>query len=305
MEFITNFLRHSNYYSNGSLCNNPVGTGREPTCIGLFPFADGLPEYSIVMPIHNQAAIIKRNLKSILKHTVMPYELILILDACEDETEENVMSFCRGARAFFLQRITVVRSVTPLFEASCDNIGFRLAQGRYLLEIQADMLMTEPDYNLTLTKPFLKYNELIGVSGRCCHSLDSKYIIGRGDHAINLSVEELGINRNWFYVHETCNRGPLLLDREKVAALGYLDEQNFVLDSSEHDLFMRARERGWLCGYVPINFLSPAEDGSTRKPRNAINVEFLAMRRARSNGGYLDKFMKTYSRSEPYKLALE
>ena len=235
----------------------------------------------------------------------MPYELILIVDACEDETEENVMSFCSGARAFFLQRITVIKSVTPLFETTCDNIGFRLAQGRFLLEIQADMLMTEPDYNLTLTKPFLKYSEVIGVSGRCCHSLDSKHIIGRGDHAINLSVEELGINRNWFYVHETCNRGPLLLDRTKVATLGYLDEQNFVLDSSEHDLFARARARGWVCGYVPINFSSPAEDGSTRKPRNAINMEFLAMRRARSNGGYLGEFMKTYSRSEPYKLVLE
>jgi GT2 family glycosyltransferase len=305
MEFITNFLRHSNYYSNDSLCNNPTATGEEPTCIGIFRFADGLPEYSIVMPIHNQATIIKRNLNALLKHTVMPYELILILDACDDGTEEQVMTFCSEAHAFFLQRITVVRSVTPLFEATCDNIGFRLAQGRYLLEIQADMLMTEPDYNLTLTKPFLKDDDVIGVSGRCCHSLDCTYIIGRGGKDINLSVDEIGIDRKWFYVHETCNRGPLLLDRAKVAALGYLDEQNFVLDWSEHDLFVRAKLRGWICGYVPIDFLSPLEDGSTRKPRNALNTEYLRLRQARSNGGYLGEFMKTYKKAQPYKLALE
>jgi len=305
MEAINEFLRHENYYAKGSLINDPAPMGVEPKCIALFTYADNLPEYSVIIPIHNQALIIERNLKSVLKHTILPYELILILDTCTDASEELIMNLCKTTSAFFLQRITVIKSTTPLFETSCDNIGFRLARGKFLLEIQADMLMTEPDYNFTLTKPFLNYGSVIAVSGRCCHSFDIQSVIGRAGTAIEKTVDELGIERNWFYVHETCNRGPLLLDREKVAALGYLDEQNFFLDYSEHDLIARARVRGFLCGYVPIDFQSPLEDGSTRKIRDAINTDFLQQRRLRAKGGYFSECMKTHKRTMPYKLVLE
>ena len=38
--------------------------------------------------------------------------------------------------------------------------------------------------------------------------------------------------------------------------LRYLDEVNYFLETSDHDLFARAYvERGWICGYVPIDFI--------------------------------------------------
>jgi hypothetical protein len=74
------------------------------------------------------------------------------------------------------------------------------------------------------------------------------------------------LDRDTFYVYETCNRGPLLLDRKKLEELDYLDEENYFLDDSDHDLMARAfLYKNYICGHVPIDYNSPMEDGSTRR----------------------------------------
>jgi glycosyltransferase involved in cell wall biosynthesis len=301
MEAVTEFLRHENYYKPGSLVGDPEPTGVAPVCV-FYRTEPVPPVYSIVMPIHNQEPIIERNLESIVAYTKGTYELILILDACVDATEQIVLAWV-AKQAF---SVIVVKSDTPLFETTADNIGFRLARGTYLLEIQADMEMTEAGYNLSLTRPF-NYRNVIGVSGRCCHSLDSSRAIGRAGHLIDKSVNELKLNRDGFYVYETCNRGPLMLRRDMVVEMGFLDEQNFYLDYSEHDLLVRARiQRGWLCGYVPIDFSSPLSDGSVRKVRNAINKEFMKLRKERARGGFFWYYFKNlYTPMAPQFVSLK
>jgi glycosyltransferase involved in cell wall biosynthesis len=260
---------------------------------------DKTVEYSVVMPIHNQGAIIKRNLQALIDCTGGTYELILILDTCEDNTKSVVLEFVKGLA---IARIVVVEAVdVPLFETICDNIGFRLATGKWLLEIQADMKMTQRDYNIRLSLPFLIYDNVIAVSGRCCHSLNQSEIIGRGGLDIELGVDALGLDRDIFYVHEVCNRGPLLLDAARAAALGYLDEMNYFLDYSEIDLVLRAYEtHKWICGYVPIDFDSPIAEGSTRKPRDAVNTYIHNIRKQRCGGG----FVATYFARGEFRKAL-
>jgi hypothetical protein len=222
------------------------------------------------------------------------YEIIIILDSCEDDTKNNVLRFFNNLGPVIdLQRIIIIESDVPLFETICDNIGFRIGVGRWLLEIQADMKMTELGFNKHLVKPFLQYENVIAVSGRCSHSLDQREIIGRGGHAIERKVDDLGLNRAAFYVHEVCNRGPLLLDSAKVKAVGYLDETNFYLDYSEIDMVLRAyEEKKWICGYVPIDFDSPLSDGSTRKIRDPLNTYILNIRKNRCNGGFVAEYRR-------------
>jgi len=51
-----------------------------------------------------------------------------------------------------------------------------------------------------------------------------------------------------------------------------LDEENYFLDDSDHDLMARAfLEKGYLCGYVPIEFSAPLYVGSTRN-NNTYNM---------------------------------
>lgn len=233
------------------------------------------PFFSIVMPIHNQAAILRRNVQSLLDMTTgRPYEIIFVVDACSDATLPTLQEWLMGVAAYpWLIAITVAVSDDPLFETAADNVGFRLARGDYLLEIQADMTMTEPGYNMRLLQPFLLDPTMIGVSGRCCHTFDGRHGVGKLGRQVLTPVAQLPhVDRQHYYVSQTCNRGPLLLDHAKTRELGYLDEAHYFLDNSDHDLFLRAFLRhGYRCAYVPIDFESPLEHGSTRKPRDAKN----------------------------------
>lgn len=135
------------------------------------------------------------------------------------------------------------------------------------------MEMTELGYNIHLTKPFKLLNNVIAVSGRCAHNLFGGIGIGKLGYAIEKPINTLNVNKNSFYVFETCNRGPLLLDRTKLKELNYLNEDEYFLDNSDHDLMARAfLEKNYICGYVPIDFNAPLCDGSTRKT-NTINCK--------------------------------
>ena len=285
---INALLSHDVYFSR-SLAGNPAPLpgSKPPICIH-FSSNGFFPELSIVMPIYNQEFLIERVLDGIAEHTLGNYELILIVDACSDMTEQKVLSWVERKRGQVdsICRCLIIRSETPLFECAADNIGFALSRSNYCLEIQADLIMTETGYNHTLVRPFQLRDDVIGVSGRSSCGLYGDRAVGRA----GIQVEhpyDASLSPSIFYVHETCIRGPLLLDRRKLEVLGFLDEQNFYLDNSDHDLFVRAwHHHQWICGYVPINFETCLADGSTRKKRDPLNQLFLEQRKLRGGNGF-------------------
>jgi glycosyltransferase involved in cell wall biosynthesis len=238
-------------------------------------------EYSIIIPVYNQENIIVKNINSIIKYTKNTFEIIIILDFCNDNSEKNIIMYFDNIENINNDLVNVrifKQPNSPIFETSCDNIGFIFSKGKYCLEIQADMEMTQNGYNIELTKPFLCLPNVIAVSGRCAHNLFKHNIgIGKLGGLVEKSVNELGIDKNKFYIYETCNRGPLLLCKDKLKKLGYLDECNYHLENSDHDLMARAYiNYNYICGYVPIDYISNLEDGSTRKndPYKKINDEY-------------------------------
>lgn len=292
MDYITELLKHSNYYEPGGVLVNdpkPMPGQKEPRCLYLFD--DGIPvEYSVVMPVHDQEDIIVDNLLSVLLMTTGAFELIVICDGCTDGTTPRVMRFLENNRAAGLHKVILISQPSSIFETSSDNMGFRLSSGKYVVEVQSDMKMMTYGYNYLLSVPTRVYDDVIAVSARCCHSFPGVPFVGKGrldafvDRPLHIEYDEM----NKFYVCDTVNRGPLLLVRDKLKELGYLDEANFVLGNDDHDLMVRARaSKGWICGYVPIEFMSPLRWGTTRKVRSAMDSEFLDLRRKRSNGGFL------------------
>ena len=230
--------------------------------------------YSIVIPVYNQEAIIVKNLQSIINHTLENFEIIIILDFCFDNTEKNLIDFLDNyvnTKTNFIQ-ISIFKNIDkPLFETKCDNIGFKNSNGKYCLEIQADMEMTEFGYNIHLTKPFHLFDNILAVSGRCAHNLFDGNGVGKLGYDIENPINTLNIDKNSFYVYESCNRGPLLIDLAKLKELNFLNEEDYFLDNSDHDLMARAfLEKNYICGYMPIDFNAPLCDGSTRK-NNYIN----------------------------------
>lgn len=286
---IMNYSEQINFwYKNKNFVNNPYENNIE--ILLNKKIKDEIPFFSIVIPIYNQETIILQNLESILNNTTeQMYEIILILDCCSDNSEEIVKKYIDNmvVESYpLLINVVVLKSNIPLFETSADNLGFYCSTGKYILEIQADMKMIDYGYNMQLLKPFILNNNIIGISGRCCHSFDETQGIGKLGGDIIKSLSELNINKNAYYIAETCNRGPLLLDHSKLKELDYLDETNYFLDNSDHDLFARAFFlKKWECGYVPIDFHAPLENGSTRKKRDNINEKYYNIKKELTKNG--------------------
>jgi len=287
----------NNRYNTTNFVNNPKYEHDIEILINK-TFLNEKPFFSIVTPVYNQENIIVQNFKSILDNTNEKYyELIYILDSCSDNTETNLINFINKMNVDeypLLIKILILKSSIPLFETSADNLGFICSDGEYILEIQADMTMTQDGYNMKLLKPFTLNENIIGISGRCCHSFDETNGIGK--LGLDITKQLLpNIDQNAYYIGETCNRGPLLLNNSKLKELGYLDEVNYFLDNSDHDLFARAYYlKNWICGYVPIEFSAPLENGSTRKPRDYNNEKHYRIKMdSTQNGinGFLRKLL--------------
>jgi len=286
-------------YKAKVLVNEPEGESDLHVLRNTLLRADA-PVLSIIMPIFNQAELIEQNLNSVVNMTTGTlYELILVIDRCSDDTEAIVMKWVNEVSHPLITRMLVIRSDLPLFETAADNIGFLCARGEYCLELQADMEMTQRGYNEALLEPFQKVPDVIAVSGRCCHSFDITQGIGKLGHLVETPLSELShIDPNLFYISQTVNRGPLLLHRQKLKELGYLDERNFFQEYCDHDLFCRALvQKGWICGYRPMEFISLIKDGSMRKPRDALNQEVYDRKKAAtkdSKDGFFWKVSPSY-----------
>lgn len=253
--------------------------------------------FSIVIPIHNQESIIERVLNSVVTMTLGSYEMILILDGCTDNTPSIVKSWVSKQTI----DIQVIENIKGLFETSCDNQGFKLAKGKYIIEIQADMEILTLGYNILLASPLEQYPDMIATSGRCCHGLNSSnnpMSAGKtGEHVKqpHLLLREFQYYNKVFLSH-TVNRGPMVLRKSMLEELGYLDEEHYVLGDDEHDLFARAwSQKKWRTGLVPIEVYSPLEWGSTRKPRTTEVQEYLNTRMSKQKDGFLFKNIKNIS----------
>jgi glycosyltransferase involved in cell wall biosynthesis len=313
-EEINNFLKHENYYNGNILINNPKPIfGQTDPVLSYYYSNNKGVEYSVIIPVHNQELIIKDNLLSIINNMVGDFEIIMIFDSCQDNSESISIEFFKNNNFSGLNRVILISQSTPIFETSCDNIGFRLANGKYLLEIQSDIRIITFGFNFILSKPFRISQDVLAVSGRCAHqnalsgyldyTTDFFYYksatselrpkrkivaVGKFGNAVESSLSIEFKNMNKFFILDTCNRGPLMFLKEKIEQLGFLDEQNFVLGDDEHDLIMRAKcQKNWVSGYVPIEFLSPLNWGTSRKIKNIENEEYLKNRMQRSNGGFL------------------
>jgi glycosyltransferase involved in cell wall biosynthesis len=287
-------ILHKNFYS-GFLCNNPkpIEGQSEPTIILYKEYSENDVEFSIIVPIFNQEEIIRKNLLSIMKHTDGLIEIIVILDNCIDNTEKIVLDLFQNETVENLIRVIVVKQDTPVYETTCDNIGFVLSSGKYLLEIQADMEMIEYGYNRSLERAFLKYDDIAAISGRCTHVFGRPMGVGKLGESVQYPLHP-DLDRNKLYMWGTCVHSPFLMDHKKAKEIGYFDEQNLFLDDSCHDFCARSYYlKGWRNGYVPMEYLSPLKDGSCRKelPEKVkdLNKKVMDERKARSDGGFISR----------------
>jgi hypothetical protein len=68
---------------------------------------------------------------------------------------------------------------------------------------------------------------------------------------------ELAAHSRKMWVGETVMRGPILFRRAEYNQYGGFDIMSFFLGNDDHDLFLRARQRGKNVAFTPLHFSSP------------------------------------------------
>ena len=225
------------------------------------------PSISIILTVHNKEILINRVVSSILANvSELTRELIVIFDGCNDRSIE----FFNEAIVKFEGKIDVniVTIITDnIWETKANNIGLKKAIGDYSIIIQDDMVINEYFFDKRLLRPFQCYSDCFAVTGRLAHN---DYVKRKGFFKKMLYFgEKIGrenpCGRDVFGIRDVVNRGPLMLDMNKVRALDYLDEAFAPLDLDDHDLCLRAWAKyKWVCGSYLIDYKSDLEWGTTR-----------------------------------------
>ncbi len=225
---------------------------------------------SVNLTIHNKQNILNRVLDGIFKNTSTPFEFIAILDGCTDNSETILLSYLAEQKYKNCIAFKVLYA-DNIFETRANNIAAKASSGDYICIVQDDCIILEYAYEQRLLLPFKKWTEVFSVSGNCAHNwmyneqtkgTDAE---GWSDLLIHCQhAKKVNTDRNTFYVRDSVNRGPLMLDRQTMHFLGYFDESFEPLSDDDHDLMYRAKSLGRICGYVQIELESRSEWGATR-----------------------------------------
>jgi glycosyltransferase involved in cell wall biosynthesis len=246
------------------------------------------PRFTIVTPTYNHAPYIEASLAAAATTATMPFDVIVVDDASDDDTVGRVQFFFAHRPLPLVARATIVRNPVPIYETASDNIGFTLARTEVIIEIQADIAIREPGYDRLLLQALSRRSNPSALSGRCGHTfklltagrtarLRSLFRNSPAEHVglCDSSIERpdvVNALRGRVYRCETVNRGPWVLRKSDLERHGYLDERHFFLGNDDHDYHRRLFEsEGRRPAYVPMSLHSPLAAGAARRRRVGIN----------------------------------
>lgn len=114
------------------------------------------PLVSIVIPTYNRATLIERAINSVLAQTLQDFEIIIVDDASQDDTEAVVKSLTDS-------RIKYLKHPTNLNGSAARNTGIKAARGEYLALLDSDDEWL-PNH-LAIKMNYLQNNTYRGIFG--------------------------------------------------------------------------------------------------------------------------------------------
>jgi GT2 family glycosyltransferase len=197
-----------------------------------------------------------------------------VYDGCVDKSQEN------AEHAIKQHNVSYKYAEAPdVCETIANNIGLKMAQEDYCIIIQDDMIVNEEGWNERLLKPVNYFKDVYAVTAfasanitynprsKHIHEIDSDVVRPEWNDIFSYTENFIapGAGRNVFGVRDVANRGPLLIKKEVLEKMDFLDEVYAPIELDEHDFHLRTfKETGMVCGAYNVNYISDADWGSTR-----------------------------------------
>ncbi len=259
-----------------------------------------LERIDIVISIFNQEKIIERILAGVCRNTLTPFNLILVFDGCVDQTKPKALAWLEKNRpAHMLELIT--RDAPNVYETKATNIGLRLGREDYIITIQDDMEIREPGWEVRLTYPIRKFDDVFSTGACHAHDLDfdhftppiEKYRRERGRRYLNA-------RRDIFYIRDIAMRSPVAFRADYLRKLNYLNEAYAPSTLDEADSQLRAWEQfGLRSGLYWIDYLSKPSWSKSKSKDSTMNESDNHVRNvARIRADHAGYFERKESHSE-------
>jgi hypothetical protein len=204
---------------------------------------------SIVILCHNDLQFLKQCVDSVKKHTKVPYELIFVDNASEDDSQSYLRSV-RGAK--------VIANPVNLAFAKGNNQGFQVARGDYILMLNADVVVTEGWLERMMN--CAEADPSVGLVGPCTNNATYIQAVPAGYKSLKdlprfAMAQAMKYDSVWEDVHRLIGFC-LLIRREVINKVGLLDERFGPGGYEDYDYCLRVRQAGYkikLCKDVYIH----------------------------------------------------
>jgi glycosyltransferase involved in cell wall biosynthesis len=223
-----------------------------------------MPLISVVLPTHNREYNIEYALRSILKQSYINWEVIIMCDACTDNTLKHVQKFD--------SRIRTLSSSKRLGSSLSRNIGIKYSRGEILLMLEDDAYLEEHCLEEVVkairTGADLVCFNMIDIKDlekrRKYDPKDWNYLLERKFSRINSHYTPF-VWHKWFGVFtehvgpskmvevEVC-RGVCYQEKYTRKKGGYDEGYTGNAYHEETDLQLRARNSGFRLVYIPTTF---------------------------------------------------
>ncbi|MCQ3937554.1 MAG: glycosyltransferase family 2 protein [Chloroflexi bacterium] len=222
------------------------------------------PEVSVILVTWNSRDTLSQCLEDLSRQVFKGYELIIVDNGSGDTAGLNLNEL---SRIFDLR---IERLTSNLGFAAANNIGARLARGKWLALLNADAF-PEPDWLESLLRAARQNPDCTAFSSRQIQYHSPGLLDGAGDayhisglawrNGHNLPADKYGLEQKEIF--SPC-AAAALYSREEFLNLGGFDEDYFSY-FEDVDLGFRLRLDGGKCLYVPEAVVRHVGSASTGK----------------------------------------
>ncbi|MGB2706244.1 MAG: glycosyltransferase family 2 protein [Candidatus Omnitrophota bacterium] len=188
----------------------------------------------IIIPIWNQLDYTKSCIEHILKNTNYPYRLILVDNGSDSETR----NYLEGLKKSKIAEIDLIRNEKNLGFVKAINQGLKASNAPYVCILNNDTL---PAFGwLTALVEFAEKHPRVGLLNPLCNGhAERKMTVN--EYARSVSVS----NKNKYMEMNQCQGFAMLIKREVIRRIGYLDERFGIGGFDDTDYSMRAHIAGY------------------------------------------------------------